>query len=213
MLPVALRFLNKPIVDLHDRQDGGAYTLSYAMVIPILMLLTCVVVESALVMCAKVGTAYSAFSGARTAIVWSSANDNWAEVEERVEAAAVQSFVPFASGMGASGSASSSSVSRYISSYGEFAQEPAAENYLRAKYANAETRLKVTTSGAPANYDSDIKVTVEYRFKFNIPGIGRLIGEQDGDGYSFPLTSSVTLQNEGPQNQQQRLGIGYGTFD
>ena len=193
-------------------EDGGAYTLSYVMVIPLLMLLTCVIIETTLMMCARVGTSYSAFSGARTAIVWSSASDSWSDVEARIEQAAIQSFVPFASGTDA-GSANSSLTSAYVDSYSSFADDPVADGYVRAKYANAIRGLKITASGPPSSHNSDIKVTVEYKFRFNIPGIGKLIGEQDGEGYYFPLESSVTLQNEGPQNDAQDLGIGYGKLD
>ena len=194
------------------REDGGAYTLSYAMVIPLLMLLTCVIVETTMVMCAKVGTAYAAYSGARTAIVWSSASDNWSEAEEKIEQAAIQSFVPFASGMGAKGSAPNR-ASEYVSSYSAFANDSVSKKYIRSKYANAAKRLKVTTGGAPDSHDSDIEVTVEYGFRFNIPGIGKLIGEKDDEGYSFPLKSTASLQNEGPKNDRQDMGIGYGKLD
>ena len=203
------RFSQLPIL---RQEDGGAYTLSYAMIIPLLMLLTCVIIETTLVMCAKVGTVYAAYSGARTAIVWSSANDNWSETEERIEQAAIQSFVPFAGGMGAKGSAPNR-ASEYVSSYSAFADDKVSKKYIRAKYANAVSRLTVTTGGAPGSHDSDIQVTVEYGFRFNIPGIGKLIGEKDGDGYSFPLKSTATLQNEGPKNDRQDMGIGYGKFD
>ena len=200
------------ILNLVRNEDGGAYTLSYVMVIPILMLLICVIVETTLMMSAKIGTVYAAYSGARTAIVWSSASDNWPEAKTKIQQAAVQSFVPFASGMGSSGSVPTE-ASAYVDSYSSFVDDAEAESYLRKKYANAANRLKVTVGGPPESHDSEIEVTVEYRFRFNIPGIGRLLGEQDGDGYSFPLRSTATLQNEGPKNEQQDLGIGYGQFD
>ncbi len=193
-------------------EGGGAYTLSYVMVIPVLMLLTCVIVETTLVMSAKVGTAYAAYSGARTAIVWSSASEDWSDVEDRIEQAAIQSFVPFASGTGTKDSPPNRAAD-YVSSYSAFADESVSDAYIRAKYANAASRLNVTTEGSPDSYDSDISVTVEYRFHFNIPGIGKMLGEQDGDGYSFPLKSTATLQNEGPRNDQQDMGIGYGKLD
>lgn len=198
--------------ELVNDEAGGAYTLSYVMVIPILMLLVCLIIETTLMMGAKVGTAWSAFAGARTAIVWSSATDDWSQAESKIEQAATQAFVPFATGMGSPGTAPNR-ASDYARAYAAFADEPAAADYIRNKYANASQRLTVTTDGKPANHNSNITVTVEYRFRFNIPGIGKLIGERDGDGYSFPLRSSATLQNEGPKNTRQQLGIGYGKFN
>ncbi len=193
-------------------EGGGAYTLSYVMVIPILMLLTCVIVGTTLMMCAKVGTVYAAYSGARTATVWSSASTNWSDAEARIEGAAIQSFVPFAGGTNAQGSPPGV-ASTYAKSYAEFTNDPVSESYVTAKYANAANGLKVTTNGPPSSHDADIKITVEYRFRFNMPGIGKLLGEKDGEGYYFPVTSTATLQNEGPKNARQDLGIGYGKFD
>ncbi len=193
-------------------EDGAAYTLSYVMVIPVLVLLTCVIVETTLMMCAKVGTVYAAYSGARTAAVWCSAARDWPTVENRIEQAAIKSFVPFAGGASVRGS-SPSEASDYAAAYAAFVGEPVSQPYILAKYRNAANRLMVTTSGAPASHDANMEVTVEYRFRFNIPGIGKLLGEKGDEGYYFPLTSSATLQNEGPGNRTQDLGIGYGRFD
>jgi Flp pilus assembly protein TadG len=207
-----MKLIHRLLQSLIRDEHGGAYTLSYVMVIPILMLLTCLIIESTLMMMAKVGTSYAAFSGARTGIVWSSASHNWDVAESKIEKAAIQSFVPFSSGMGAQGSPPDE-ASDYSASYVSFVDQPVSESYIRAKYANAASRLKVTVDGPPAAHDSEVKVTVEYRFRFNMPGIGKLIGEKDDGGYSFPLRSTATLQNEGPKNEQQDMGIGYGKLD
>jgi Flp pilus assembly protein TadG len=206
-------FSSSGLKRLHREELGGAYTLSYVMVIPMFMLLTCVIVETTLMLCAKVGTTYAAYSGARTALVWASADDRWSTTEDRIENAATKSFVPFASAMGAKGSAPSQSED-YIRAYKSFANDPISDRSIESKFANAADRLKVTTSGRPATHDSDIEVTVEYQFRFNMPGIGKLLGEAGSDGdYFFPLRSTATLQNEGPKNSRQELGIGYGKLD
>ena len=44
----------------HRDEDGGAYTLSYVMVIPLLMMLIALIVESALMMSATLGPHYAA---------------------------------------------------------------------------------------------------------------------------------------------------------
>lgn len=199
-----------------NNEDGGAYTLSYMMAIPVLVLLLCVIIETVLMMSAKVGTVYSAYSGARTAVVWSSASPSWSDTNDRIRKAAIQSFVPFAGSATAAGAGPGSTVDAadYAKSYAEFAQDPVAKRYVMTKYKNANRLIKVTNSGRPAKFDSPISVTVEYRFKFNLPGIGKLLGEAGPDGgYYFPLQSTVTLQNEGPKNPTQTLGIGYGTFN
>jgi Flp pilus assembly protein TadG len=204
----------QPIVDLAKSEDGGAYTLSYVMVIPILMLLICLIVETTLMMCAKVGTVHAAYSGARAASVWSSATNSWSESETRIQQAAIQSFVPYASGisLGSSGD-TEADVDAYVRAYKDFADKPVSDKYIRSKYKNAASLLKVTVD-APARWDSDLTVNVAYKFPFNVPGIGRLIGESGAGGhYYFRLESEVTLRNDGPQNKDQDLGIGYGRFE
>jgi len=195
-------------------EDGGAYTLSYVMVVPFVMLFMCLVIETTLMLCAKVGTVYAAYSGARGGTVWTSATD-WQSAEERIEHAAIKAFVPFASGSSdGDQEEASADVARYYESYSEYVDDPVSETYVRKKYQNAASKLQVKTDGPPSTWDADFTVTVTYESPFRVPGIGRLLGEDGGGGrYYFPLTSSVTLQNEGPQNATQELGIGYGKLD
>ena len=202
------------ISNLIRDEDGGAYTLSYMMAIPVLALLLCVIVETTLMMSAKVGTVYAAYSGARTGVVWSSASRSRSDADDRIREAAIKSFVPFASSTKASGgSVTTVDSAKYAKSYAEFAKTPVAKGYVQSKFENAASLIKVTSSGSPSKFDSPMTVTVEYRFQFRLPGIGKLFGEVGPNGdYYVPLESTVTLQNEGPQNSSQTLGIGYGTF-
>ena len=195
-------------------EDGGAYTLSYVMVVPFVMLFMCLIVETTLMLSAKLGTVYSAYAGARVATVWSSAT-TWDNTEDRIERAVIKSFVPFASGSSSrQGDAGDVEMDNYYESYAAYVDEPVSQAYVRKKYGNAANSLTITTDGPPSSWDSDITVTVKYECPFRIPGIGRLLGEQGSDGgYYFPLTSKVTLQIEGPQNNTQKLGIGYFSID
>ena len=194
-------------------EEGGAYTLSYVMVVPFVMLFMCLVVETTLMMSAKVGTLYAAYAGARVGSVWSSATD-WQSAEERIEFAAIKAFVPFASGSSDGEGATVADADRYFASYSDYVDEPVSEKYIHKKYANASNKLKVKTNGPPSQWDSEIRVTVTYESPFRVPGIGKLLGADGGEGrYYFPVESSVTLQNDGPQNASQDLGIGYGRLD
>jgi pectate lyase len=147
--------------------------------------------------------------------VWCSAT-SWSKAEQKIEQAAVMSFVPFASASRSPAGGTVDGLSgadTYVQAYEEFVGRPVSTKYVRAKIANAAGSLNVATSGPPADWQTDMTVTVEYLFPFHIPGIGRLIGQQGSDGgYYFPLKSEATLQNEGPRNDSQTLGIGYGTL-
>jgi Flp pilus assembly protein TadG len=191
-------------------EDGGAYTLSYVMVIPVLMLLVAMVVESAMMLTAKLGTVHSAYVAARVATVQSSTTD-WPTAEGRIEHAAIQAMVPFASGSNRSQTPSEESDDAYRAAYDEWADDAVADAYLQSKQRDAAGNVRVSIEGPPASWQSDITVAVSYDYPFRLPGIGRLIGEPSVDGgFTFPLTSRATLPGDGPQNNTQSLGIGYG---
>jgi hypothetical protein len=208
---MAVRYLS--LLRLAREEEGGAYTLSYVMVVPVITLLMCLIVESALMLSAKLGTVYAAYVGARVATVWSSAA-NWERAEERIEQAAVRAFVPFASGGSSRDDGGEANVARFVESYRTYADRPVADAYVSRKYQNAAAAVTVRTDGPPPAWDAAITVTVRYEYPFRVPGIGRLLGEKGANGgYHFPVASRITLQNEGPQNDSQDLGIGYGTLD
>ncbi len=187
---------------------GGAYTLSYAMAIPFLMLLVALVVETTLMMSAKLGTVYAAYAAARSASVYSSASE-WEQARAVIERAARQAMVPFGSGA-IRGSDSSPTGEAYVRAYRQWVTTRVSRGYVRAKMSDVEEHLSVSIDGPATAWNSDITAEVTYKFPFHVPGIGKLIGQQAPGGFVFPLTSRVVLQNEGPQNHQQDLGIGYG---
>lgn len=213
-----MRSMTSILDRFHRDEFGGAYTLSYVMVIPVLMLLVALTVESALMMSAKVGTVYSAYAAARSASVHSTGK-SWGEASELAERAALQAMLPFASG---STPASSSSggpvidVARVVDAYDDWTDggsgDEVAAGYLRAKVADVAARMEVNIDSAPSDWDSPIAAVVKYRFPFHVPGLGQMIGERDADGvYVFEIRSRVVLGNDGPQNPEQKLGIGYGS--
>lgn len=199
-------------------EDGAAYTLSYVMVVPMYAILICLIIETSMMLTAKLGTVYSAYAAARSASVWSSAT-TWDKTLEKAKQAAIKSMTPFASGTQSAlssvplaGSAVDSAA--YLAAYEAYAKKPVAAKYLLAKYGYASRHTKVEIAGPPATWDADISAKVTYEFPFNVPGIGRLLGRRGVDGrYYFSLTSQATIPNEGPQNDRNSIGIGYGTLE
>ncbi len=193
-----------------DRDEwGGAYTLSYVMVIPFLMLLVALTVESALMMSAKIGTVYSAFAAARSASVYATQR-SWGETEDIAERAAKQAMLPFASGSTPSGGSETSS-DEIVSAYEDWAEDGVTSGYVRAKAADVAKRLTLKIEPQPSEWDSELRAVVTYEFPFHVPGIGQLLGTRGSDGiYVFSLRSEAVIGNDGPQNAGQDLGIGYG---
>lgn len=202
-------------------EAGAAYTLSYVMVIPFYALLICLIIESALMLTAKLGTVYAAYAAARSATVWSSAT-TWEKAQKKAREAAFKSMTPFASGMhlGVRDLASvpaAEEAGRFWLAYQAFAKDTVSNKYLASKYSYARRNVNVEFSGPPATWKSDIKVKVSYDFPFNVPGIGRMLGKPKFDGtginYYYTISSEVSLPNEGPKDGLKTIGIGYGTLE
>jgi len=220
VLVVAVRRMRwRHFVQILRDEDGATYTLSYVLLLPFLMLLIGAVVESSLMLMAKTGTVYASYAGARTAIVRYSA-ESPGEAGTHTEQAVRRAFVPFASGTrpvrGLPGV--TRTFTRYYRAYSEGVDNPGSRKYVWTKYRYAHhprnLRVEVNTGvdGKPPSWKDDVTVTVTYRYPFILPGIGRLLKQQEDNGqYYFLITSSSSLQNEAPQNEQQELGIEYAS--
>ena len=209
----ALCSLRVRIASFHRDEGGGAYTLSYVMTIPFVMLLISLIIESTLMMTAKVGTVYSAFAAARTVSVWSSAAD-WPDVLDKAEQAAKQAMLPFASGSSPGDvGADNADGEAYWDAYNTWATAGVAQGYIAAKAKSSNSRLSILIADKPAKWDADIQVSVTYDYPIHIPGLGQILGQRSAaGGYVFSVTSRATLPNDGPQNASQTLGIGYGNL-
>lgn len=195
-------------------EDGAAYTLSYVMVIPMYAILICLIIESVLMLTAKLGTVYAAFAAARSASVWSSAT-TWEKAMEKAKFAATKSMTPFASGThGGLLNAVSSESAAYVAEYHLYVKRPISDKFLLSKFGYAKKHVKVDIAGPPTAWDAPIVAKVTYEFPFNIPGIGRILGRRSFDGnYYFNITSIATVPNEAPQDNRKTIGIGYGTLE
>jgi hypothetical protein len=213
-----LRFPRLPgprtLRQLAVEEDGAAYTLSYVMVIPVYAILMCLIIESVLMLTAKLGTVYSAFAAARTASVWSSAT-SWDKTLDKAKLAATKTMTPFASGTHGEllGAASVDGIA-YVAAYEMYVKESISKKFLACKYGYAKKHLKLEIAGPPTTWNADITAKVTYDFPFNIPGIGHMLGRRGFDGnYYYQITTQVTVPNEGPQDDRKTIGIGYGTLE
>ncbi len=57
----------------HTCEEGASYALPYVLTFPIFVLLMAIFMQASLILLCKIGTVYSAYSSARTFIVWQSA--------------------------------------------------------------------------------------------------------------------------------------------
>ncbi|NND98971.1 MAG: hypothetical protein HKN47_16765 [Pirellulaceae bacterium] len=210
-------------MQLFSSEDGAAYTLSYVMVIPLYLLMVFTFAELSLMMIAKMGTVYSAFGAARTAIVWDTATDS-GDLMDKVNRSAVQTMTPFASGMtelryqrGGAGLDETDQEERFMDAYDEFTQSDSkvARRYVQAKFRYASRATSVTidrNSTGDETWDEDIRATIRYDYPFVFPVLGRilLIPKKDG-AHTKTIKTVVRLQNEIPHNDERRLGISYAS--
>lgn len=211
----------------HLLQDdfGAAYTISYLLTLPIYMLFIALFIELSFIMTCKMGTVYAAFAGARVGIVWDSENSE-SEVNAQVNRAARRAFVPFASGLtqirtNQSSPASDSEVQEYVETYSEYNKavqnDRVFQRYVAAKYRYAMSEVTAEVERSPGDsgdpWDEDFTVTVRYSYPFGTLGIGRAIGQKGSNGlYVYPISTTVTLKTELPQNEDTSLGIEFATL-
>lgn len=218
----------------HRANDGASYSFAYLIIIPPYLILMFCLVECTLILLTKMGTVYAAFAGARSAVVYYSQQDPTAnnkrlmatsDVLEKARTNSAQAMIPFASGMsryqkGIPYVYGEDDFVRSYEQYYDIIESPgsvkASSKYLKRKYRYAMTYTQIETplgNKRPESWDSDVDLKLTYYYPFQFSIIGRIFGQPRMNGYYVrPITTTVTLQNEGPQNKDQRLGIHYGAY-
>jgi len=195
-------------------EHGAAYTISYVMVIPVLMWLFCMIIECAIIFNTKLGTVYAAYAAGRTATVWLPATNNPDNAQAKAQLAGVKAMAPFASGMrpGNNVTPPSNEAIAFLNAYHAYSTKTIKDSYVLQKfnYAQQHVQVQVTKPLSPVD---NVKVTLTYEYPFIIPGVGRLLGKQGADkNFYFPISTTVEVPNEAPQ-EDRPLGIGYGTLE
>jgi hypothetical protein len=199
-------------------QEGFAYSLSFIMTIPLMILVFIAFIETTLVMIAQGGVVYAAFVAARSAVVWDAAQPDGIGAE-KVHLAAAHALAPFASGNPkhlnrkyqelASQDISYAYTQAYFKYVGKEAK--VSNNYLVRKLYYARQSMRLYHIKSPS-WDSIQKVTVSYEHPFYFPLIGRLLGSPSNVAPGvrvFQLKYTSQLQNEGAMRADQKLGIRY----
>jgi len=231
-----LRTLSKiPIRDWQGKlrgllrgESGAAYSLSFAMVFPIYVLIIALILEATFMLVAKMGTMYAAFAAARSAIVWTTVekpndrvNDLTLTSWGMAKKAAVQAMVPFASGMHpGKGTSQSTAANAYLKAYKDYTEGKGGlrDDYIINKYNYADQAVSVLLKsvGSGKIWEKDIEATVTYQAPFLLPYVGRLLGGEVKtiNGVKvvcLPIQSKAALLTECPMNAAGSLGINYAT--
>jgi len=227
----SLRKLRRPSLRLLALdEEGVSYSLSYVLVFPLLFLFVCIVFESTFVLMAKVGTLYAAHAGARSTLVWSSAQP--AEVRaDRIGQSVRTAMAPFASASAIDITRSGNNPAAYLGEASDFAtaylayssKSAAQPSTLRRPYARTNATLPVLLtrylSGAvrttytieklDATPEGDIRFVVTYRAPLHIPGASRILAPNRATPLDFPIRSQAILPDAAPRSIEGGLGIDY----
>jgi Flp pilus assembly protein TadG len=218
MLGSALRRWRRPRwSQLARGEEGLSYTLSYVLVFPIFFLFVCVVFEATWLLMAKIGTMYAAHAGARSQVVWTSAQTQEIGLgNKRTYQAVWTAMTPFVTGDPGANRIPTDAYEQaieYLAAYqanlvsgDPYANAPASA--LTSRFLCAAARTDWHSTIDPHSH-GDVKVTVTYRAPLHIPGAARVLAAKGQGPFEYAITSSATLPNEAPASPDGTLGIEY----
>ncbi len=210
-------------------EEGLSYSLSYVLVFPIYLAFVCMVFTASMLILAKVGTLYAAHAGARSAVVWQTAQPASLR-EERIQQSVFTAMAPYVSASSrdlltarslppASASQQGLEFVAAYELYSQGNQQPALRRpyqrqvaspaYLGRKFANAATRTTHSIGGDRNVPGGPLTMTVTYRCPIYIPGANRFLDTNGFWPYEMEIRSVATLPNETPMTTSRTLGIDY----
>jgi hypothetical protein len=194
-------------------ESGAAYVVSYMMVLPFIMTMLAVTIETVFYFQAAMGLEYASQAAARSATVWYH-HGGPLKAREKALQAAVQGMLSQARGMpdGIEGKAASAPFAKELLAHAtEDGRVPMSADYLARKidyaYRNMNVEIRKESPaklGEPWRYE--FAVTVSYRHKIGIPLVAMLLGFKDG---KVMMSREALIGCEAPQNKSEQLGIPY----
>jgi hypothetical protein len=206
--------MNVAFVQQLHREEGVSYTLPFVLLVPFYLFFVLIVFETAFVLLARIGTMYAAHAGARSAVVWQSAQPQSLRTP-RVQQAVWTALAPFVTDTSASARGGSPEAVQFASAYAACAPPRQggqsvlglpgdyAPQSLQNRYGCATARSTVAIAWGTGKPNSDVSVTVTYRAPLHVPIVAAWLGRQ------FTMTSTATLPSEAPRSADGTLGIGY----
>jgi len=220
----------------HRNQIGAAYSLSFILILPFLIFLIALIIETSYMLVAKIGTMHAAFAAARTGTVWSTGDTNddaengfSKPAKINAEQSAITAMVPYASGTpkvsGRENSDVSDKAEKYYRVYSDIkAHNPTpppkgwgkelGKSYIKKKYrysayaTQAELSLVPNENNNAVRWKQYVQAKVTYEYPFTVLPVGRaLLGKEKGGRVVYEIQSIAKINNECPRNEQGKLGI------
>jgi hypothetical protein len=208
--------------ELHRDEVGGSYSICLLLVLPTYTMMIGLLIQTALLLFAKLNTDYAAYVAGRSASVWLT-NDSHADLSARqIRRAAVNALLPAASSdprhLASSPRLDADAESALLAAFAQFnGGKGPTDVYLRRKRQYAEQATKVTYSVDRTGLTSVVRVQVLFDAPIQIPGLGRFLGSKKPGASFFTQTirsESTAVLNEtfrdGSIGHSGRMGIRYG---
>jgi hypothetical protein len=225
MLWFAVRRWQRPNwAQLARGEDGLSYSLSYVLVMPFFFLFCCIVFEVTWLLVAKIGTLYAAHAGARSAIVWSSAQPANARTA-RINQAVWTAMTPFSTDRPkwanvpgeawAEGGDYALAYLAYANASGDPDANGSGETRVQfgqtlvQRYLSAASRTTWSPTPDQILPQDPVRFTVTYNAPLHIIPVARLFSVSAQWPYEYPISSTATLPNETPLSADRTLGIDY----
>jgi hypothetical protein len=222
----------KTLRKLWKRQRGVSYPLSFVMIAPFYLMFMCFSVDAAMVLTARIGLEYAAYSAARSAVVWQSAEPkNLRETMPRVSAAlAMAAYTGGRQREVNDAGPIPPEAQEWATQHGQaiiqYQQPAVGQNphinrpytrattppdaaFLERKVQSAFARTKVTVEPQGSGPHAMLKVTVRFRAPLYMPVASRFLSTTGGAPYGYDLETTVEMQRDSPKSQDGTLGIAY----
>jgi len=193
--------------------EGLSYSLSFVLVVPIIMAFCVLVVETVFIHMARIGVSYAAYAGNRSAAVWISAKP--ANVRsERIAQSVLKALAPFTwnradilnppSKNGLKTSPSFAAAYALLTHDSDESRTvPTADAVKRYLYASGRTGIHIVDDQGICT----CKLNYTYRCLFGFPG--RILDKDHKAPFEIEMTAEYSLPTERPGGIAEELGIDY----
>lgn len=209
------RYVGKPrrAVRVSLSEEGVSYSLSFVLVVPIIMFFSVLVVESVFIHMARIGVSYAAYAGNRSAVVWISAKPEKVR-KERITQSVLTALAPFTFNRldikGKPSAIALKTAPTFSAAYAMLIKDaddtrtvPTKDAALRYGYASQKMGMSVKDDEGICSFK------LEYRYRCLFGFAGRILDKDHKSPYEIVMISENQLPTERPGGIAEELGIDY----
>jgi len=209
------RYVGKPRRAVRSKlsEEGVSYSLSFVLVVPIIMFFCVLVVETVFIHMARIGVSYAAYAGNRSAVVWISAKPEKVR-KERITQSVLTALTPFTwnrfdyldppSAIGTSTALGFGMAYKWLTRDADESRTvPAFDAGKRYTYASGKMGMSVKDEEGMSTF------RLEYRYRCLFGFAGRILDKDHMAPFVIVMEAENTLPTERPGGIEKELGIDY----